>query len=171
MHILFRCDLCLGESKNLVDGLCLNCQKKSPIQQIAPKPFLLPLKKVEEPKMKNGEIRKLPKANSPLWVEQWAVMGTAAKPYVVSLKKVFPNPNVGKVNEWACSCPNWTSHTPRTECKHILSVIVKEKLTIPANQAMDEKTAKEFAAFQKQRAKKELGIQDDWGITETRKFR
>jgi hypothetical protein len=116
--------------------------------------------------MLNGEIRKLPKANSPLWVDQWAVQGTAAKPYVVSVKSPLGQPKA-----WSCSCPDWTKHTPRTNCKHILNVMVKEKLAVPVNSAMDEKTAKEFAAFQKQRAKKELGIKEDWGISENRRFR
>ena len=139
-------------------------------KQIAPKPFLLPLKKVEDIlPMKNGEIRKLPVANSPMWTEQWAVQGSEAKPYVVS-RAIGAKAKVSQ-NEWACSCKNWTSTSPRVECKHILNVIVKEKMTIPANQAMDEKTAKEFAAFQKARAKKELGIAEDWGISTGRKFR
>ena len=119
--------------------------------------------------MLNGEIRKLPKANSPLWVVQWSVQGSAAKPYVVS-RAIGAKAKVSQ-NEWACSCPNWTRTSPRVECKHILNVILKEKVAMSVVSAMDEKTAKEFAAFQKQRAKKELGIQDDWGITEGRKFR
>jgi hypothetical protein len=117
----------------------------------------------------NGEIRKLPKANSPLWVEQWAVQGTAAKPYVVS-RHIGAKLKVSS-NEWACSCKNWTTTSPRVECKHILNVILKEKMAMPVSQARDAATAKEFAEFQKAKAKKELGIKDDWGITETRKFR
>ena len=61
---------------------------------------------------------------------------------------------------------------PRTECKHILSVIVKEKFTVPAGPAsMDKETAKEFAAFQKARARKAANVKEDWGISEGRKFR
>ena len=138
-------------------------------KQIAPKPFLLPLKKVEDIlPMKNGEIRKLPAANSPMWTEQWAVQGTAAKSYVVTYRSKAAGITV---DSWACSCKNWTNTSPRVECKHILNVIVKEKMTMPVRQAMDEKTAKEFAAFQKARAKKELGIKEDWGIATGRKFR
>ena len=115
--------------------------------------------------MQNGEIRKLPQANSPMWTIQWAVQGTAAKPYVVT-RKGAPN------SSWSCSCPNWTQHMPRTECKHILSVIVKEKFTVPAGPAsMDKETAKEFAAFQKARARKAANLKEDWGISEGRKFR
>lgn len=144
------------------------------LKMITPKPLLLQWDKVwkeipkKEPKMKNGEIRKLPAANSPMWVTQWAVQGTAAKPYVVTYRsKAAGIP----VDSWACSCPNWTRTSPRVECKHILNVILKEKMAMPVSQAMDEKTAKEFAAFQKAKAKKELGIKDDWGISTGRKFR
>ena len=119
--------------------------------------------------MINGEIRKLPASNSPMWTEQWAVQGTAAKPYVVSRKQTSMHPAIK--DSWFCSCPDWTKHSPRTNCKHILNVIVKEGLAMPAAQGMDEQTAKEFAAFQKAKAKKELGIKDDWGISTGRKFR
>src|SRR5271165_1999519 len=160
----FLCSQCKGGTQVIVDGLCPNCQKANE-QKIAPKPLMLPLKKVESA-MKNGEIRKLSKANSPLWVEQWAVQGTAKKPYVVSRRK---NPAVDYL--WSCSCPNWTRHTPRTECKHILSVIVKEKMAIPVSSTMDEATAKEFAAFQKAKATKAANLKEDWGIATWRKFR
>jgi hypothetical protein len=36
---------------------------------------------------------------------------------------------------------------------------------------MDKETAKEFAAFQKARARKAAGVKEDWGISEGRKFR
>ncbi len=139
--------------------------KSKPIQISPPKMFLLPKKD----EMKNGEIRKLPTANSPMWTTQYAVQGTAAKPYVVSRRtKAAGIP----VDSWSCSCPNWTKHSPRTECKHILSVIVKEKFTVPAGPAsMDKETAKEFAAFQKSRARKAANVKEDWGIAEGRKFR
>jgi hypothetical protein len=74
--------------------------------------------------MKNGDIRKLPKSSSPMWHEQWAAQGTAKVPYIVSRKKI----NMGHDIEdsWACSCPDWTRHTPRAECKHIIRVQKKE---------------------------------------------
>jgi hypothetical protein len=149
-------------------GAVLNVIDTSVKQKITPKPLLLPLKKVEEAKMKNGEIRKLPAANSTMWTTQYSVQGSAAKPYVVTYRsKAAGIP----VDSWACSCPNWTRTSPRVECKHILNVILKEKMAMPVSQAMDEKTAKEFAAFQKAKAKKELGIKEDWGISTGRKFR
>ena len=67
--------------------------------------------------MEPGEIRKLPKANSPLWTEQWAIQGTAKLPYIVSNHQ-----GIG----WACSCKNWTMIMPRQACKHILQVQLKE---------------------------------------------
>lgn len=74
--------------------------------------------------MKNGEVRKLAKSNSPMWMTQWSVMGTAKLPYVVSRTV---NPKGSTTEEgWACSCPNFTQHTPRTECKHILKVMMTE---------------------------------------------
>ena len=77
--------------------------------------------------MKNGEVRKLPTVNSPMWTTQWAVMETVRMPYIVSRRKLEANFNGATTNQgWACSCPNFTQHTPRTECKHILKVMLIE---------------------------------------------
>ena len=44
------------------------------------------------------------------------------KPYKVSERRD---------GRWECSCPAWTRHTPRTDCKHIRSV-QKAILAMPA---------------------------------------
>lgn len=80
--------------------------------------------------MKNGEIRPLPKANSPLWTRQWAAQGSAKAPYVVSKKEGF---NGATTSEgWACSCPDFTRHTPRADCKHICWVKKFENIALGA---------------------------------------
>jgi hypothetical protein len=96
--------------------------------------------------MKKGEIRKLPKANSPMWTTQWSVMGSIPKPYVVSRRD----------NDalWACSCPSWAKHTPREDCKHILSVKLSEKIPVmpatPGVGSMSPELALHFKKFLKQ---------------------
>ena len=74
---------------------------------------------------KEGEIWKLPKSNSPMWTEQWGYQGSSKVPYIVSHN---PQKVDGSTTPdgWACSCPNFTRNTPRTPCKHILNVRLKE---------------------------------------------
>jgi hypothetical protein len=82
------------------------------------------------PAMKNGEVRKLPKANSPMWTTQWAAQGSAKTPYIVSKKETT---NGATTDEgWACSCRDFTSHTPRADCKHICWVKKFEKISMSA---------------------------------------
>jgi hypothetical protein len=93
--------------------------------------------------MKNGEVRKLPKSSSPMWSEQWAAQGTAKVPYIVSRKagnKRYAKEwkkalwgNNATEDGWACSCADFTRHTPRAECKHIIRVQKKEGLLTPVN--------------------------------------
>ena len=101
--------------------------------------------------MQNGEIRKLPKANSPMWSEQWAYQGTAKSPYIVSAKKA------GWDQTWGCSCPDWTKHSPRVACKHILAVQLKEKIQVTPSDLMsgnmNPETKKEFEKFLAQKSK------------------
>ena len=101
--------------------------------------------------MQNGEIRKLPKANSPMWSEQWAYQGTAKSPYIVSAKKA------GWDQTWGCSCPDWTKHSPRVACKHILAVQLKEKIQVTPPDLMsgnmNPETKKEFEKFLAQKSK------------------
>lgn len=75
-------------------------------------------------KMKNGEVRRIAHPASP-WDSQWEVQGTARLPYIVSHRS---DPNGGTTDEgWACACPNFTQHSPRTECKHVLKVMLLER--------------------------------------------
>jgi hypothetical protein len=117
-----------------------------------PKPFLLPKK--ETVAMKNGEVRKLPQANSPLWTEQWAAQGSAKAPYIVSHKKGF---NGATTDEgWACSCKDFTSHTPRADCKHICWVKKAEgiAMTAPPIAALPKEQQEAFKQFLLQQAQK-----------------
>lgn len=107
--------------------------------------------------MVNGEIRKLPKANSPLFLEQWAYQGTAKAPYIVSLKRKTGNGVIsGWYQVWSCSCPDWTKLTPQVSCKHIQAIRLKEHFQIehfqitPADLMsgnMNPETKKEFESF------------------------
>ncbi len=74
-----------------------------------------------------GEIRKLPKSNSPMFVEQWSYQGSAKAPYIVSWKPVN-HPTQTGVREWQCSCKSWTTTVPRADCKHIVAIKLKEGL-------------------------------------------
>jgi hypothetical protein len=142
-------------------NLCLNCYTVK-LQSVVskakqagidpPKPFLLPKK--EAVAMKNGEVRKLPQANSPLWTEQWAAQGSAKAPYIVSHKKGF---NGATTDEgWACSCKDFTSHTPRADCKHICWVKKAEGITMtaPPIAALPKEQQEAFKQFLPQQAQK-----------------
>lgn len=113
--------------------------------------------------MKNGDVRKLPQANSPMWSSQWAVQGTAKAPYIVSSKKkAGDGVATGWGETWGCSCPDWTKHSPRTDCKHIVNVKTKEGILITATTApsnMNPEMKKEFENFlvQKQAHAVQLG--------------
>ena len=53
---------------------------------------------------------------SDIYARQWDVgsfTDPTKKPYKVSERRD---------GRWECSCPAWTRHTPRTECKHIIKV-------------------------------------------------
>ncbi len=101
---------------------------------------------------KEGDIWKLPKASSPLWTTQWGYQGSAKTPYVVSHRTENAN---GATTEdgWACSCANFTRHTPRTKCKHILNVMLKEGMGTGKDFLSSTKIAnvdqKKLAAFEK----------------------
>jgi hypothetical protein len=82
--------------------------------------------------MQSGEIRKLPKSSSPMFVEQWSYQGTAKAPYIVSRKGGYQGTGYAteaqKAKEWQCSCKSWTMTVPRQNCKHIVAVKLKEGL-------------------------------------------
>jgi len=53
---------------------------------------------------------------SDIYARQWDVgsfTDATKKPYKVSERRD---------GRWECSCPAWTRHTPRTDCKHIVKV-------------------------------------------------
>jgi hypothetical protein len=114
-----------------------------------PKPFLLPKK--AEP-MKAGEIRKLPKVNSPMWTDQWAYQGTAKLPYIISGKRVGGYNGLESALEWACSCRSWmTGH--RQNCKHIVAVMMKEGILITVGSpTMNPEIKKDFEKYLAQQA-------------------
>lgn len=108
---------------------------------------------------RDAQYRKLPQSSSPLWTHRWAVQGTAKSPYVVS-KKTFPSAGAASgattAQGWACSCPNFTQHTPRTECKHILKVMMGEgvKPSAPPVASLPEDQQAAFQAFLRQQAER-----------------
>ena len=135
--------------------MCTTCGKTWPR---AKKPLTLGPSGDIPSNMQNGEIRKLPKANSPMWSEQWAYQGTAKSPYIVSAKKKAGNGiTSGWDQTWGCSCPDWTKHSPRVDCKHILAVKLKEKIQVTPSDLMsgnmNPETKKEFEKFLAQKSK------------------
>lgn len=138
----------------------------------ASKPFLLPKK--EEPKMKNGEVRKLPKANSPMWVTQWAAQGTAKTPYIVSKKDT---PSGATTSEgWACSCPSFTQNSPRADCKHICWVRKFENIPMSAAPVAmlpkeQQEAFKKFLLEQAKAGNPAIKVEKKPFITQGRRFR
>ena len=89
------------------------------------------LSRIEGMKMQ-GEIRKLPKSSSPLWTDQWSYQGSAKAPYIVSRKQGYRGSGY---TEWQCSCKSWTTTVPRQKCKHIVAVMLKEKILVDVTPA------------------------------------
>lgn len=57
-----------------------------------------------------GKRKKL----SDKWVKQWVVPSSSGSgDYIVSMDKD---------GNYACGCRGWTSHVPRTDCRHIREV-------------------------------------------------
>lgn len=73
-----------------------------------------------------------PKANSPLWTVQWPGHANGAT----------------TSEGWACSCPDFTKHSPRTECKHILKVMQLENVK-PASPPVASLPEDQQEAFRK----------------------
>ena len=126
--------------------------------------------------MKNGEVRKLPKANSPMWTMQWAAQGSAKAPYIVSQRPLSQSNGATTSEGWACSCRDFTSHTPRADCKHICWVKKFEKLPLSAAPvAMLPKEQQEaFKKFLLQQAKAgtpAIKSENKPFITQGRRFR
>jgi hypothetical protein len=137
------CSMCRMEKnmKYKATGKFLQAGKTSPTTG---KPFLI---MKPESTMKNGDVRPLPQSNSPMWTTQWAVQGTAKAPYVVSKRTSIGDQSTTDQG-WACSCPNFTQHTPRTECKHILKVMLGEGVK-PTGPPVANMSDEQQAAFQK----------------------
>lgn len=121
--------------------------------------------------MKNGDVRKLAKSSSPMWTEQWAAMGTAKIPYIVSRSKGHASGST-TADGWACSCSDFKKHTPRADCKHIIRVQKKEGLLgkySPSGAGVTGLSAEQAEAFKKfmaaEHAKKLVAIaNEDGGI-------
>jgi len=151
------CNKCLRKtSETYQGGLCSKCRDAKMIAKpvTASGSFMQKIMLSQQP-MKNGDVRKLPKANSPLWTVQWSVMGTAKLPYVVSRNPGHAN-GATTSEGWACSCPNFTQHTPRTECKHILKVMQLEnvKPASPPVASLPEDQQEAFRKFLLQQAER-----------------
>lgn len=137
-----------------------------------------PSQEVPEAPMKQGEIRKLPKGSSPLWTDQWAYQGTAKSPYIISGKrKPGDGQNTGWSVNWQCSCKSWTTFMPRTDCKHIIAIKLKEKImldNVMAAQHLNPVLKKDFENFL---AQKQAGVVISSGLKKSglqdkgRKFR
>lgn len=133
-----RCKSCYMKTKDKPEGWGMNAISK-PLLLVKSKPA----------PMKHGEIRKMPKGvQTPMFTEQWAVMGTGKAPYIISRKQ-----NATQGFHWQCSCPSWTQNTPRADCKHIFNVKTKEGVMVEATTAvLPPDKQKLFEAFLKQQA-------------------
>lgn len=154
MHVLAATEALKRWNKLYVDGSTRYYAVRSNAQMQADKlnsgktgKSLVPI--VPMPKatpMQNGEIKKLPRGNAPAFSDQWAVQGIAKAPYIVTQKLAI-------LMRWQCSCPNWTQHTPRIDCKHIVAVKQKEGILVEKTSALlSADQQKLFEAFLKQQA-------------------
>lgn len=133
-----------------------------------PKPFLLPKKALADlgyakfepksPKIRTvGEIWPLSNLSAPFQSTQWGYQGSAKVPYVITS---YLTKRDGAVtgDGWACSCRSFTQNTPRTPCKHILNVMLKEgkttnKTAVKLANVNDEKL-KAFEKWEREQAAK-----------------
>lgn len=129
---------------------------------------------------KAGEIRKLPKGSSPLFTEQWAYQGTAKAPYIITARrKPGEGVKTGWDYVWGCSCPDWTKHMPRQDCKHIVAVKLKEKILVIAGGQgtgipvdLDPEMKKEFEKFLAHQQSNVVGLKKSNALQEKgRRFR
>ena len=99
---------------------------------------------------KEGDIWTLPKATSPMWTQQWCYQGSSKTPYVISHSVERVNGSTTS-DGWACSCPNFTRNSPRTPCKHILNIRLKEgyvDLHVKAKAKLANVDAEKLKAFE-----------------------
>lgn len=116
------------------------------------KPLLVVMPKQE--KHAEGDAWELPAVNAPFMSKQWAYQGSSSTPYVITHYQTKRDGAVTK-DGWACSCMNFTRKTPRTECKHILKVMMKSgvKPTAEAKLAgVADDTMKAFQKWQREQA-------------------
>ncbi len=163
-----KCSKCNVKCAETYKGdMCYSCHINAKVLEMPPKkPKAIPLVNMNivnssKPVRKEGDIWKLPVVNSPMWTEQWAYQGSAKEPYIVSHRT--DNVVNGSVTQegWACSCMcmNFTRNTPRTECKHILKVMMSEGKSVGKKAPManaDDAQLKAFKQWQKEQA--EAGV-------------
>lgn len=205
-----RCNRCHGIcSETYIGGVCSTCKaeettvKKNKFDwmtgeqlsdklqavsktewKLLPLKQPLPVKPISPPYMvrKEGEIWQLPKANSPMWTTQWGYQGSAKTPYIISSKPEDTANGSTTKDGWACSCMNFTRHTPRTPCKHILNVQLKHglgavKQSTAKLASVDDAKMKAFEAWQREQAARKAGNKPTAGAklnlfgATTRKFR
>jgi hypothetical protein len=108
-----------------------------------------------------GEIWKFSTANAPFQSEQWGYQGTAKSPYVIT--HYFNKVDGSTTSDgWACGCMSFTRNVPRTPCKHILNVMLKEGKTPTGASAKAAKVsalltdddAKAFEKWKREQAEK-----------------
>ena len=156
-----RCNKCKKKtSETWKQGFCAHCCGE---KIVVPKKYGLTNGTTLKPTLvrKEGDIWRIPKGDSPMWTEQWGYQGSSKTPYVISHRT--ENLNGAMTPEgWACSCPSFTRHTPRVDCKHILNVKLKEGLGTAPKAAMklanvDDKKLAEFEAWQREQAARKAG--------------
>lgn len=167
-------------------GLCKNCftvkmqsivAKTKAMGIDPPKPKFNPFDR------KNGDFWQLSASTTPFGTEQWGCQGTARTPYIVTH---YLNRKDGSTTTdgWACSCPNFTQHVPRTECKHILKIMLACKVAptgmsnqaAKANANLTNEDAVAFEKWKREQAEKVAKPSDTAGELELfgktgRKFR
>ena len=126
--------------------------------------------------MKNGEVRKLPTANSPMWTTQWAAQGSAKAPYIVSQRPMSHSNGATTSEGWACSCRDFTAHTPRADCKHICWVKKFEKIPMSAAPVAmlpkeQQEAFKKFLLEQAKAGMPAIKVENKPFITQGRRFR
>ena len=162
--IELKCAKCKKKVSETYKGdLCYACHLNEKVMQMPvkkPKPIPLENPKFVKPVRVEGDIWRLPMVNSPMWTTQWAYQGSAKEPYVVSRRTDGGGGGSVTSQGWACSCRNFTQHSPRTECKHILKVMNSEGFSVNkaavAMAGVDDAQLKAFKAWQKQQV--EAGV-------------
>ena len=74
------------------------------------------------------------------WVKRWKVRSSTdgRKKYTVALDTQ---------GDYGCSCPAWTRHTPRVNCKHIQQVLREQAEADEVNPQMEQRGDKWVIRF------------------------